>query len=59
MNQYGVNFDIVAEKATRHAENGVAFYKLRRVEIPDRLVGCNVPEVEHGPTYSRTARVTR
>ena len=26
MNQYGVNFDIVAEKATRHAENGDEVY---------------------------------
>lgn len=26
MNQYGVNFDIVAEKATRHAENGDPVY---------------------------------
>ena len=26
MNQYGVNFDIVAEKATRHTENGDEVY---------------------------------
>jgi hypothetical protein len=26
MNQFGVNFDIVAEKATRHAENGDAMF---------------------------------